>query len=686
MTITLTYSPQFAGVDIDIDDLDTVSSMLVERSIDQIRWTTVRGGAALEPGIHDTLIDDFNRTATNGWGTSPIGGATTTFGGAAGDYSVTGGQGRISNGSVAVNRRVIFPVSRQDVDITVKIDVSAVALTAAIGGDVIARWQDSSNFYTCRLIFDPAGAMRLNIFRTVAGVETDIVISGIGLTYTTEVDKSVRYQISGSHHRAKAWDTASGEPADWIITGVDASITAAGSIGVGSRLFTGNTNALPVIVDFDDLEVSQYSAQITDYEFKAGVPNFYRVTGTKSIDHVIAGAAVFADNGTVVPALPVPNTVGDLLLSIAGIHNDGGSPNIPTDYTAILTTNGTRMSGKVHDGTETAPSQSFSGGAAGDTTGAAMVRIPYVRTSLPGLGSVGFGTSNNASQQNITSAPLSPAPNVNGDPVDGSCVVVYGYKEDDWTSVLAPAGFTELVDASSILGDDAGLTIAYMIQETSANIPSGVFTVTGGASATAISGIVAFAPDIMTQTGAQITPPDQMWLKSVTRPFLNRQVPLACGLNDIELLFSSEVRRRARAGIFPIKGRTYPVAVTDVWTGREWTLRLATRSAVATQTMDYYFASGDVLYIQVPSTCTDVQGGYVVATDATRAYNVFQPYTNWTVPLVEVAAPGPDVIYAEVTWQTVLDQFADWAAVLAANASWADLFSLLPDPSEVIVP
>ncbi len=196
-----------------------------------------------------------------------------------------------------------------------------------------------------------------------------------------------------------------------------------------------------------------------------------------------------------------------------------------------------------------------------------------------------------------------------------------------------------------------------------------------------------------TQTSTSITPTlTQVWIKSVTRPFLNRPVGGSCtamGELETELLVSNDgVTRPTRSAAFPIINRTYPVGVTDLALGRLWTLRTRTWTLEAHRLMDYLYASGDVIFIQVPcSDCAQtVENGYVIAFDPT--YQRHRRYRNrvvWEATVQEVAPPGPDVAYREATWATVLAQYGSWSAVIAANPTWAHVLALLPDPSEVIV-
>jgi len=148
----------------------------------------------------------------------------------------------------------------------------------------------------------------------------------------------------------------------------------------------------------------------------------------------------------------------------------------------------------------------------------------------------------------------------------------------------------------------------------------------------------------------------------------------------------SDVERPSRAGVFDVIGRSLPVAVSDVRGSRRWTLDLLTETPAETATLDLILASGDPLLIQVPADC-DVPGGYVSVGDTTTRRIARQTQRRITsVPCVEVVPPGPDVVGATLTWQTVLSAYPTWADVVAAHGTWADLQELIGSPEDVIVP
>lgn len=179
-----------------------------------------------------------------------------------------------------------------------------------------------------------------------------------------------------------------------------------------------------------------------------------------------------------------------------------------------------------------------------------------------------------------------------------------------------------------------------------------------------------------------VNQPD-IWLKSVERPFLNR--PLDCTANP------SPIQRNARQGIFPVLGRSFPVAVTDVRGSTSVTLVTITRTYDQQLLLDYLLASGDVMYLQTTATFP-ISSMYVTIdgnVDEDRPVRnrlCDVDYRRFNLPIVEVEPPDDDVVGLTFTWYSVIVSYATWSAVIADNATWADLLEQVADPSEVIVP
>lgn len=185
------------------------------------------------------------------------------------------------------------------------------------------------------------------------------------------------------------------------------------------------------------------------------------------------------------------------------------------------------------------------------------------------------------------------------------------------------------------------------------------------------------------EMSAQITPViTHPWIKSIARPFLSRRLP------EVESV--SPISRPARVGVFDVQGRSMPIAVSSVRGSRRWDLTVITQDPDEARTLDLILASGDVLYLQVPPG-SNVPSGYVAVGDSAEQRFPGQggkpdEPRRFVLPLTEVAPPGPDVVGATVTWQTVINTYATWADVIAAHDTWADLAELIGDPEDVIVP
>jgi len=180
---------------------------------------------------------------------------------------------------------------------------------------------------------------------------------------------------------------------------------------------------------------------------------------------------------------------------------------------------------------------------------------------------------------------------------------------------------------------------------------------------------------------ASVTP-DQtgVWFKSLTRPFLNREVAVVS---------HSDIVRPARNGIFPVIGRSYPVAITDVRLAGSWDMTIKAETPGDADVLDLVFASGDPLFVQVPATgvLSTVPGGYVVVGDVVRRrYGTVSQRRWFDLPLTLVAAPGPGVYGVPATWETIVAEFGTWTAVLAEVGTWADLADYISSPSVVVVP
>lgn len=419
--------------------------------------------------------------------------------------------------------------------------------------------------------------------------------------------------------------------------------------------------------------VSAGEARLDDYEFTPGVANTYRVRYAATATYVGAGAAAHAANDTVTPDLPAGIQEGDTLLLLAATRASAqGAPTPPpTGYTEIVTgTGNVRFSASTWDGVAGAPTISITGaGAAGMSVSAQLCAFRGLRSVEELAGAI--AAQLNASAQDIATPAITPS-------ADHSVVLWAGWRQDDWTSVAPPAAAdAEIGEPDTELGDDQGIAWAYKIQTAAAAVAAAAFTVTGGGAASSRGVVVELLADELTQSDS-ITPTlDTVWLKNLSRSFLSREITVV-DWSDIEL--------PARGGLFPIIGRSRAIGVTDVRTARSYDLTVRCATADEAYDLADCLAGGDPTFLHVPTGCP-FPGGYWVVGDVRISRRSQRATSRYVVlPLTEVAAPGPDIVPATATYQTVLDTYATYADLLAAHATYYEVLDLIGQPGEVIVP
>lgn len=137
-------------------------------------------------------------------------------------------------------------------------------------------------------------------------------------------------------------------------------------------------------------------------------------------------------------------------------------------------------------------------------------------------------------------------------------------------------------------------------------------------------------------------------------------------------------QRAARQGINPVRGRSRPIVISDVRTSRTGSMTLVTETADDLAAMWWLLETGNTLLIQWPTEWGEVDA-YVSIGDVTEAHIAeYAAYSDrtWSVPLTEVDRPvGGITGSASRTWQTVMDENADWLSVLTTYSSWLDVYT-----------
>lgn len=217
-----------------------------------------------------------------------------------------------------------------------------------------------------------------------------------------------------------------------------------------------------------------------------------QVTATAVTSNAVAfvnvGAVAHANNASTTPTMPASVTAGDLLLVLAAIRGTSGVVATPAGYTSVVSLGNFALFAKTHTGTETAPTITYSGGAAGDDTSAQMCAFRNAQLKV-----ITNEAGNNGSAQDILYGPMTGIDRAN------CLVITAGWKQDDWTTTAGPG--TKIGDPSTTAGNDQGICWFYEIQAAfPAESPLGTITVTGGAAAASADLMAVFAGDVQTLT------------------------------------------------------------------------------------------------------------------------------------------------------------------------------------------
>jgi hypothetical protein len=233
------------------------------------------------------------------------------------------------------------------------------------------------------------------------------------------------------------------------------------------------------------------SSRDTPYNIQVG-GQAMRVTAISTDTPAYIGASAAAasgNNASVTPALPAGLTVdtGQLLLIWATIRNSGtGTVNTPTGWTKLVDFGNTAWLAKYYLTGDTAPLVTFTGGVANADTLARMFAFSGLSMVL---GSGTKGTPAAHTQLNSSAANIAyPAVTL---PRDGA-VILSAWKQDDWTSVTTPSGFTPVSADATTTGDDAAIWVGYDLTGVAAI--AGSLTVTGGASAISRAVVMGLRP------------------------------------------------------------------------------------------------------------------------------------------------------------------------------------------------
>jgi hypothetical protein len=200
------------------------------------------------------LSDALGRSVSNGWGTADSSQVWSTGGGVASDYAVGSGYGSHICSTTAASRRTFTDFTVPDFEYCGSITTSALATGASLVGNLTGRYTDSDNLYLAQLEFTTGNAIILTIQKRVGAVQTSLGSYTTRYTHVAGTFVRVRFAVSGTSLRARAWLPTDVEPTAWHVDVTDTALSTSSFIGTRSLAASGNTNVNPA-VRYDNLEV-----------------------------------------------------------------------------------------------------------------------------------------------------------------------------------------------------------------------------------------------------------------------------------------------------------------------------------------------------------------------------------------------------------------------------------------------
>ncbi len=187
-------------------------------------------------------LDDFNRSATNGWGSAEVGGAYTYSGGNTG-FAVTDGDGIV--GVTPGVRRTVYlnGASSASTDLRLGFTTDVAATGGGQFVTVYGRRVSATDDYRIELKLTNASRVTASIAALKGGTASSLTGAAVTLpgTYTPGTDVNVRFRITGSSPttlEAKVWLGSDPEPSEWTLTTTDShpALQAAGSVALSDYL------------------------------------------------------------------------------------------------------------------------------------------------------------------------------------------------------------------------------------------------------------------------------------------------------------------------------------------------------------------------------------------------------------------------------------------------------------------
>ncbi|MCZ7478984.1 hypothetical protein, partial [Micromonospora sp. WMMC273] len=205
--------------------------------------------------------DSFTRTVAGGWGSTAQGMPWDSP--APAQLAVNGSRG--THSLAAIGTAVTSYLNELWVDgrIRAQVGVSALATGAPIGAAVIARASETMvSMYRLQANFGTSGQLSVQLVKRVGGVDTQLASQTIAGGYTTATVLNLELDVRADRLMGWAWPSTGSRPVNPTLTATATELRNPGWWGTRSLLASGNTNAQPVTVFYDEFAVRTTPADI----------------------------------------------------------------------------------------------------------------------------------------------------------------------------------------------------------------------------------------------------------------------------------------------------------------------------------------------------------------------------------------------------------------------------------------
>lgn len=221
----------------------------------------VGGEVVTATDITDAVSDGFDRTSSNGLGSTPEGYAWSVHG-TTSDYAVSSGIASLTIGTAGQDRIARLPIVTPAADVEVQWRTHVAPITgSALWFYVLTHMAaDFSQWYALRLRLMPDDTIRLGVETgppdfTLIGDEE--IIPRLSVAADVWHRARIRVQQAGDDTviSTKVWPQGWDEP-DWQVTVIDDSYNySTGGVGLRGFVPNTNTNSLPIPMQFGEVLV-----------------------------------------------------------------------------------------------------------------------------------------------------------------------------------------------------------------------------------------------------------------------------------------------------------------------------------------------------------------------------------------------------------------------------------------------